>query len=181
MSLFSNVAVFLAINHGGGARAYRISQWDSMQAKKVGQVCSARLKTVTDPCSQWFLFGSMNYTISVVPIKSSICVQLLRITSGIKRVYAYILYSVIALTTCTMIVRLVVWTTRCRPFAANWNPALGKCGSTEVVLQVSYFFSSVCILTDWVCAILPIFLLWNVQLSLRRKLQVGFVLSLGFL
>ncbi|KAF2867759.1 hypothetical protein BDV95DRAFT_622092 [Massariosphaeria phaeospora] len=149
MSQFSNVAVFVAINHGGGARAYRISHWDGMQARK------------------FYLFGSINYTISIIPMKTSICVQLLRLTARIKPVYAYVLYATMGVTICASVIRVIVWTTRCKPFAAAWNPALGTCGDPNIVLHVSYFFSAICILTDW--------------MSLKKKLQVGFVLSLGFL
>lgn len=34
---------------------------------------------------------------------------------------------------------------------------------------------------DWYCALLPVPLLWNAPLSLRTKLSVGFLLSLGIL
>ncbi|KAF2865636.1 hypothetical protein BDV95DRAFT_506625, partial [Massariosphaeria phaeospora] len=148
---------------GVGAHAYRISVWDQVQGRK------------------WYLFASIDYTISSIPLKLSICVQLLRITSGIRKGYAYCLYGLMALTTTSAIARILVWITRCKPFAASWNPALGHCQSAQTILVATYVFSAVSIFDDWACAILPVFLLWNVQLSLRNKLQVGFILSLGVL
>ncbi|KAF2866729.1 hypothetical protein BDV95DRAFT_622738 [Massariosphaeria phaeospora] len=159
----TNSTIFLGIHHGMGARMELVSEADDLQGRK------------------WFLLSSFAYTICIVPLKCSICVQLLRITSRIKRIYAFILYGVMIFTTVAMVARIIAWVTRCTPFNATWDNSAGTCQPPTVLLRVTYFFSAVCILGDWVCAILPIFMLWKVQFSLSTKLQVGFVLSLGAL
>jgi hypothetical protein len=44
-----------------------------------------------------------------------------------------------------------------------------------------YATTAVNIATDWFCALLPVPLLWNVQLNLNAKISVGVILGLGAL
>jgi hypothetical protein len=179
--LVGSSTVFLSINYGAGAHKNRVPAWDDMQGRKVSQMVELYVARLSDLRLQWFLLSSIAYTVSIIPIKFSICVQLLRITSNISRSCAFVLYSVMVLTAASMVARITAWTTRCKPFNATWDNHAGECRSPRTLLSVTYFFSAVCILSDWVCAILPIFLVWNVQLSLRTKFQVGVILSLGAL
>jgi hypothetical protein len=117
------------------------------------------------------------YVASTVPIKSAICVALLRITN--IRTHRIILYSIIVLSLIAAITTDVAVLAQCRPIAATWNPALGKCAPSSVITGVSYFISASAIVTDWACAILPVFILWDVQMKLRIKASVAVVLALG--
>lgn len=96
------------------------------------------------------------YVISTVPIKVSICVAMLRIAT--QKVVRYILYTVIVLSTIARIVTDVAVLTWCKPVAATWDPDAGTCADASVITSVSYFISSTSILTDWTCAILPVYI-----------------------
>jgi hypothetical protein len=75
-------------------------------------------------------------------------------------------------------IALLTW---CKPVAANWDPTKGTCKSRETLSRWTYFISSVSIITDWSCAILPAFMLWSIQLRMRVKVSLIIVLSLGAL
>jgi hypothetical protein len=52
----------------------------------------------------------------------------------------------------------------------------------SVYLQNVYFFcTSVNIFTDWATALMPIALLWNVQMNRNTKISVAGILGLGIL
>lgn len=55
-----------------------------------------------------------------------------------------------------------------------------KCFSVSTYVKLGLFNSVVNISTDVLFAILPIPVIWNLQIGLRAKISLGFVLSLGF-
>jgi hypothetical protein len=68
------------------------------------------------------------------------------------------------------------------PFRKNWFPTMdGTCQPRSIQTTLSYAVAVVSILSDWIFAVLPIFLLWNVQLDWRVKLSVMGMLGLGIL
>ncbi|KAI1839378.1 hypothetical protein JX266_014411, partial [Neoarthrinium moseri] len=127
----------------------------------------------------WFMFFQIFYVLSTVPIKSSICVALIRITT--RKLYKWILYGIIFFTIISCLVTDIAVLSWCQPIPATWDPSAGSCADKSVIINVSYFILVISILTDWVCAILPAFILWNVQLRYRVKLSVAIVLGLGFI
>ncbi|KAF1960140.1 hypothetical protein CC80DRAFT_438682 [Byssothecium circinans] len=159
--LFCCIADYISISYGVGAHAYRLTESQIEQAKK------------------WFLIAGLAYAAATAPVKASICVLILRVTP--QRKFRWILYNVIGISTLGSFIRVVVYIARCKPLAAAWNPAKGKCGSPSILTNVTYFFSAVCIVTDWTCAILPVFVIWGIQLSRNAKIYVGVILALGVL
>lgn len=55
----------------------------------------------------------------------------------------------------------------------------GNCNARAIQTALSYLVAAVSITTDWIFALLPVFLLWNVQMRTRIKLSVIAMLSLG--
>ncbi|KAF1937748.1 hypothetical protein EJ02DRAFT_475982 [Clathrospora elynae] len=123
------------------------------------------------------MFAQLFYVMSVVPVKCSISVAMIRITT--VRLYKIILYNVMVLSIITCIITDITILAWCRPVAATWNPALGTCVNPIILINITYFQSASSVITDWTCAILPVFILWNVKLRYRIKLPVAIVLALG--
>jgi hypothetical protein len=158
-------------------------EYQSMRpSRRRRYIYSPRFKFATK-AAQWFLFSGVGYGIATAPIKASICFLLMRVTAGTgKRIYQWILIGVIVLACIATVARTAAYTTRCKPFSAAWKHASdGHCDSAVILSNVTWFFSGVCILTDWVCAILPIFMIRQLSLPLRQKIQVGFLMALGML
>lgn len=71
---------------------------------------------------------------------------------------------------------------QCRPLAFTWGgTAEGTCIAPANLKFAAFFNSSVSVLTDVVFALLPVPMLWKVQLNWRVKTAVGAILSLGVL
>ncbi|KAF2876611.1 hypothetical protein BDV95DRAFT_561196 [Massariosphaeria phaeospora] len=127
---------------------------------------------------KWNLIALFLYTTATAPIKSSICVLLLRITPS--SIYRWILYSLIFICVVSSIVAIVVFATICAPVSAVWDGE-GRCEPSDyqkfaITIRVFGAFS---ILTDWSCALIPIPILWNVQLTRRTKVYIAGMLALG--
>lgn len=125
----------------------------------------------------------MLYVISLVLIKSSICMTMLRIGSPIKvlRVCVYVL---LGLSVATFVATFVGILCLCRPVEANWNTALvleGKatCSTMDAMIGLSYFSTASSIATDLACAVLPGLIVWNMQLPKKTKISVCVLLSFG--
>lgn len=95
-----------------------------------------------------------------------------------KRILTWCVYGVIFLAWVATSVRVVGYTTRCKPFSAAWQ-SNGTCRSPIILADVTWFFSSMCIATDWACAIIPVFVVWQLNLKLRAKIQVALILTMG--
>lgn len=104
---------------------------------------------------------------------------LLRIAT--KKIFKYILYGIMTITVLSSIAIDIVIISWCRPLPAAWGAVPGKCGPATTNANVGYFYLAVCILTDWMLAILPAVMLHDVQLKRRVKVSVAFVLALGAL
>ncbi|RGP74454.1 integral membrane [Fusarium longipes] len=124
-----------------------------------------------------FFVAQFFYSACSVPIKSSICVTMLRICDSRRR-FVWTLWGVIALTVVTAIIFILATANICHPIETLWGDANGKC-NIKVNSSIGYYFSAVSIVTDWTLAILPAILLWNIQMKQRVKLPVIFMLSLG--
>ncbi|PVH95305.1 hypothetical protein DM02DRAFT_618003 [Periconia macrospinosa] len=158
---FTCIADYIAISYGLGAHASRLTEYEIGQGKK------------------WFLIAGLSYAAATAPVKASICVLILRITP--QRTYRWILYGVIVISSLGSFIRIVAYLARCQPLEAAWYPAKGKCGPASILTNVSYFFGTICILTDFICALLPALIIWKIQIFRKAKLYIGIMLALGVL
>ncbi|KAF2490288.1 hypothetical protein BU16DRAFT_566320 [Lophium mytilinum] len=127
----------------------------------------------------YFSFWQIFFITSTVPIKASICISLLRITTN--KLFKMILWTLIALSIIAAIISNVgVWSS-CRPMAFTWDKTIkgGKCSSINVIIALTYLVSGTNILTDWTCAVLPAFILYDIQMRTKLKISIVLVLGMG--
>lgn len=126
--------------------------------------------------------GKLCYAITTALIKASACFFLLRI--AVKRRHIYTIYG----TLMVLLTFTIFYTTytifSCRPVAYFWTQvtgASGSCLSTSSVEAANYVHAVMCIVTDWTLSILPIFMVWDLQMSYRTKVSVVIILGLGIM
>ncbi|TGO44020.1 hypothetical protein BCON_0649g00020 [Botryotinia convoluta] len=130
---------------------------------------------------KYFFFFEIFYCAAIIPIKLSISFMLMRIATG-RRVYINSIYAMSAIFTIMNLIAFLYIIFQCSPVQYAWNTFIvGKCNPAKTLADIYYATTAVNIVTDWFCAILPIPLLWNVQLNRNAKLSVGFILGLGAL
>jgi hypothetical protein len=113
--------------------------------------------------------------------KISIAVALLRL--AVKRIHRIILWLTI---TVTIIIGLLFWLVlllECKPISYFWNQvdgvSIGSCLPVHILLDIAYTYSSMTVMCDVTLGLLPIFLVWHLQMNRRTKMAVGGILSMG--
>jgi hypothetical protein len=132
---------------------------------------------------EYLMIWMMLYVTSLVLIKASICVTMLRIGNTLKSLRICI-YALLGFSIATFVTTIIGILCLCRPVSANWNTALvledkAKCASMEAMIGLSYFSTAASIATDIACAVLPGLIVWNTQLPKSTKISVCILLSFG--
>lgn len=129
----------------------------------------------------YFFLFEVFYCASIIPIKLSIALMLIRIAQN-RKAYVWAQWAMMALFfianggACFYIIF------QCTPISYVWDTnQVGKCLPAADLADVYYACTAVNILTDWVTALLPIPLLWHVRLERSEKLSVAAILGLGIL
>ncbi|CAH0051652.1 unnamed protein product [Clonostachys solani] len=120
-----------------------------------------------------------DYLVEKMFIKASICVTLLRI--AVLRSHRIITWITLATSCISTIIVIVGLFAMCRPIQANWDKAAGTCSPPIVITSLSYLVSAAAVATDWVCAILPGFMLYKAQMKTATKVSISIILGLGVL
>ncbi len=118
-------------------------------------------------------------TWSVALLKTSIAIMLLRFQQA--RSWALFLYAVIGVQIATAVFVTIMQLTRCIPIQATWDFTLpqDRCwsqGSLKAGLTVA---AVLVIITDFIFALIPLVFLRHVRRSLRDRIIIGFLMSLG--
>lgn len=128
----------------------------------------------------FFLF-EVFYCASILPIKLSIALMLIRIAQN-RKIYVYAQWAMMGLFFIADGGALFYIIFQCVPVSYAWNTAQeGHCLPAVGLADVYYACTAVNIMTDWVTALLPIPLLWHVRLERSEKLSVATILGLGIL
>lgn len=112
--------------------------------------------------------------------KISIGFFLLRVT--VEHIHIWIIWSAMAITAATGIVFFFVTVLQCSPVSFFWSRAVGgkgTCLDMEVIVALTYFYSAISALCDFTFGILPIFMLWNLNMSRTTKIAVAPILSMA--
>ncbi|KAK8085839.1 hypothetical protein PG997_007110, partial [Apiospora hydei] len=121
--------------------------------------------------TMYLVLWQITYAWSLPFIKCSICFSLFRITQ--ERRHTIPLICIMVLATFSAILGFIAVVITCQPIAKNWDPVLqndpnyGECMDYSIIQNISYFISASSIVTDWACALLPCFIVWN--LNMKRK------------
>ncbi|KAK7985343.1 hypothetical protein PG988_002965 [Apiospora saccharicola] len=142
---------------------------------------SSDLKYLAEAESLMFFIAMILYSAVLVCIKSAVCILFLQIAGPI-RIYRICIFLILGLTLIGFVVTEAGIMGECKPFEANWKIyEYGKCISTDTTVVIASISTITAILTDWLCALFPAWMLWLTQIPLCKKLAAGVVLSLGAL
>ncbi|KAH8808675.1 hypothetical protein F5884DRAFT_858199 [Xylogone sp. PMI_703] len=149
--------LIVGVHYGLGQHAALLQPADAIQAAKIIYIFDSGL------------------------IKCSVGLLLLRLFST-KPPYRYIIIGSIGVVAVWTLVTFLIVAFQCRPLSLAWNPfGKGTCMPAIEITRLGYAFSALDIASDFLYALLPIPILYEVQLSWQVKASVSFVLSLGIL
>lgn len=122
------------------------------------------------------------YVLANMFIKASIAIFLLRLF--VHPVHRAIVWFVFVLTEVYGAFFFLLFVLQCRPTSLFWeritaNPPEGQCIDARIVSDCFYGYSAISCLTDWTFSLLPILLVWSLQMSFRVKVSVVCILAAG--
>ena len=143
---------------------------------------SASLNQVARGVHYYFL-GEVFYTITAACLRVTVGLLLLRIAS--KRAQKITIYVTMILMVTISIAFLGIVIGQCTPVGNYWDYSPGAKGSChiehDVLPDAAYAYAAISFISDWILGLMPIWLLWNVQISRNKKTGIGLMLSLGLL
>jgi hypothetical protein len=130
---------------------------------------------------QYQALATLGYVSNMMFLKLSIAFFLLRI--AVEPRYIWILRVSIFIVAIWSTAIFIFDLCQCRPVAAQWDLSIkdARCVSGESFAQAAYSISVMTIVSDWLYALLPIPMIWHVQMTNQQKFTVIFILSLGVL
>lgn len=126
--------------------------------------------------------ATATYVLDMMFIKLSIGIFLLRIAT--QKRYRYTIWASIVIVAIWSLV-LFFWNLlQCDPISAQWDYRLlenpeNHCVSPQAIVDAAYALSVMTILSDWLYALLPIPMVWNVKMTKQAKATVVLILGLG--
>jgi hypothetical protein len=107
-------------------------------------------------------------------------ILLLRFLS--ERAHRITVYCVAIFYTLTGILFVFGVIFQCSPVASFWNASVpGTCVNEEILGDLAYVNATFSLATDLFCTIIPIILVWKMQIDMRSKVSIMLVLCLGSL
>lgn len=113
-------------------------------------------------------------------IKWSVAVTLLRI-AGSQKQFVYSIWTIMVASFLSAAIFIIGVANICHPITTLWGETTTGSCNQKLNSSISFFFSAAEILTDWALAILPAFLLWNIQMNSKVKFSVALILGLAAL
>ncbi|KAF2714602.1 hypothetical protein K504DRAFT_456799 [Pleomassaria siparia CBS 279.74] len=127
--------------------------------------------------AQYNTYWQLSYVLSIPLCKAAIASALFRVTD--RRLYRVMLWAALMLSTIVLLIVIFALVLLCKPWPAMWNPTLGTCGDRGIITVLSYVASGVTIITDWTCAVVPYFVLKDLQMPAQVRYSLIGVLALG--
>ncbi|KAH7167098.1 hypothetical protein DER46DRAFT_625040 [Fusarium sp. MPI-SDFR-AT-0072] len=164
------MSALLGVKHGTGRHRDDLDPHDFQQSNEmvvvvllmVGYLQFNRVRHANRP---------YRYCLTMISSKISIGYLLLRITT--RKLDVWILYGVMAITVCTGVVFFFVTLFQCTPISYFWNQDQpGKCVKPEVIMALTYLYSVFSVISDFTCAILPMFLVFKLNMGRKTKLAL---------
>ncbi|KAK3699629.1 hypothetical protein LTR37_016365 [Vermiconidia calcicola] len=112
-------------------------------------------------------------------LKISICLLVLRI-KDVKKL-RYFVWAVTIGLVLTNLLPFVILLAECDPVSASWKAQTEKCWRPDARLYSLYLQTAYSVLTDLLCSLLPIYVVWDLRISLHKKLGVCGLMSLGLI
>jgi hypothetical protein len=113
-------------------------------------------------------------------LKFSIAIFLLRI--AVARTHRVIIWVTTVILEVYGAVYFFLFVLQCRPsnyFWTQYTGGKGSCINPNTTVIATYVYSGISCAADWTLGIIPIFLVWNLQMNSRTKVSVALILGLG--
>jgi hypothetical protein len=129
---------------------------------------------------KWWWACEPVYVLSNMALKFSIGVMLIRI--AVARTHKIIIWTVVVVLEVYGAFYFFLFVLQCRPSAYFWTQytgGKGTCIDPTITVDATYAYSAISCWTDWTLAIIPMFIVWNLQMNIRTKLGLSLILAMA--
>ncbi|KAH5416452.1 hypothetical protein HBI46_120590 [Parastagonospora nodorum] len=120
----------------------------------------------------------IGYCLAMITSKVSIGLFLLRVT--IKPMHKWIIYAAMAISVFTGAVFFFVTVFQCTPISYFWNKhEPGYCVPIDVIIGLTFLYSACAIISDFTFAILPIFVVWGLNMPAKTRILLIPILGMA--
>ncbi|TVY40375.1 Satratoxin biosynthesis SC1 cluster protein [Lachnellula occidentalis] len=126
---------------------------------------------------EWWWVCEPVYVVANMGLKASIGVLLLKI--AVSKIHRAIIWTVLIVTEVYCVVFFFLFVFQCTPvnyFWTRYSGATGHCINPIITINAVYAYSAISCWADWTISILPVFLVWNLQMNSRTKVSVACIL-----
>lgn len=115
----------------------------------------------------------------MIASKISIGYFLLRIT--VRRIDLLIIYGVMVVTVLTGIIFFFLTLFQCWPVEFFWDKTIegGSCIDINVIVTATYVYSAFSVVCDFTFALLPIVLIWKLNMNTRTKMALVPIMTMA--
>ncbi|MCJ1319571.1 hypothetical protein MMC15_004907 [Xylographa vitiligo] len=129
---------------------------------------------------KWSTIAQILEMIALGFIKVSICLYMIRMIHHTMQRVRQCLWVLIGFISACHTAVFFLFVLQCIPLTAVWDPSIaGKCYGLGLTYSVAYAAISLDALTDLTSAIIPIFVIQHLMISLHTKVAIGTLMGLG--
>ncbi|KAH7024727.1 uncharacterized protein B0I36DRAFT_163974 [Microdochium trichocladiopsis] len=127
----------------------------------------------------WWFACYPSIAVTLAFSKISVACYLLRIAT--QRIHRWIIYLALGATILTSVVFFFVTLLQCNPIPYAWQriTGTGTCIGVDTVINIMYAYSSLTLFADLAFTLLPAWLVFHLQMSLKTKLALTLVLGMA--
>ncbi|KAK5652593.1 hypothetical protein OQA88_10354 [Cercophora sp. LCS_1] len=166
------LAVFLYFVHAA------VTFWGIVQASAEGQ--TDMIKAESTALLSWFICEVIYAPLSAL-IRTSISLLLLRI--AVVKLHRRIIHATVVVVWITAVLYFLLLLFQCSPVSYFYDQILpesqGKCIYFKIVPGATVAHSIIIAMADLTLAVLPVFIIWGVQMKMKMKVGVATLLSMG--
>ncbi|KAJ4859923.1 hypothetical protein T069G_04911 [Trichoderma breve] len=128
--------------------------------------------------AEFFVIAQLLYLVAQLAAKISVALVLYRIATMAPLIRKILIASMVILSIVS-VVSIFIFGFQCRPLSVAWGVGTGTCLPGSTIANTAYAVSAADILFSWLYGLMPIYLLWSVQISMRTKIVVSVLLGFG--
>ncbi|KAL8896845.1 MAG: hypothetical protein Q9207_007510 [Kuettlingeria erythrocarpa] len=131
---------------------------------------------------RWEFTGYIQAYIIYFFVRASVMLFVLRLLPSYKKWQQRVVYAMFLINFLVTLYTCITFGVSCIPFKANWDTVPNaKCFSKDVLVITNQINAGLACACDIVTALIPQFLLWNIQMKARTKRQLNFIFGLGLI
>ncbi|KAF1814766.1 hypothetical protein P152DRAFT_391370 [Eremomyces bilateralis CBS 781.70] len=134
---------------------------------------------IREGLKDWY-FSEIFYVLNSSFLRLALAAFLLRV--AVKKVHRKFIYTLMTIQIVFNVSYLFISIFTCFPPSFFWNHlmgAKGTCIDAGINKGMTYAQASIAAATDWAFALLPVAMLWDLQMRRKKKIAVGVLMGIG--